>query len=487
MLPIFTRFSLHLKFIIKNTMKHTILLAFSFWMAILLISCNKDDISFDAPSQELRFSADTVFCDTVYHQVRSETYAVKVYNNEDKDVMIPSIQLEKGAASLYRINVDGNPGYDFKNVPLRKKDSLYIFVEIAPTATGPEAIAEDKILFNTSVGQQHVTLFSVVQDAEFFIQTPTNPNVISSNTVWNNNKAKIIYGDLTIDATGALNITPGTKVYFHKNSGMKVKSGGSLNITGNLGNEVVLRGDRNDLKYDTLPKNWNSIKMEQGSTLNMDYAKLYGGTRGLDLKQTNATIKNSIIHNFFEYGIYSVNSTINAQNLVMNNCGESAIGIFKGGNYNFIHSTIANYSSVQSNGTRTCLHATNEWKNENNQSEQGALILNLWNSIFYSDRDNAISFEQTPGQLFNFEIKNSLLKYRDSNAAGFVFDTNVNVIQSLKNIDPQFMNYFAAQQNLRVKADSPAKNKGDITVAASVPLDIAGISRTTNPTIGAYQ
>jgi hypothetical protein len=59
------------------------------------------------------------------------------------------VNLEKGAASLYRINVDGKPGYDFKNVPLRKKDSLYIFVEIAPEATGPEAIAEDKVVFRS--------------------------------------------------------------------------------------------------------------------------------------------------------------------------------------------------------------------------------------------------------------------------------------------------------------------------------------------------
>src|ERR1700750_3110519 len=130
-------------------MKFKLLLAFSFWMLLVAVSCNKDDITFDAPSQQLRFSKDTVFCDTVYHQVRSETYLVKVYNNEDKDVLIPRINLEKGSASLYRINVDGKPGYDFKDVPLRKKDSMYIFVEIAPQATGPEAIAEDKILFSS--------------------------------------------------------------------------------------------------------------------------------------------------------------------------------------------------------------------------------------------------------------------------------------------------------------------------------------------------
>jgi hypothetical protein len=55
-------------------MKFKLLLAFSFWMLLVAVSCNKDDITFDAPSQQLAFSRDTVFCDTVYHQVRSETY-----------------------------------------------------------------------------------------------------------------------------------------------------------------------------------------------------------------------------------------------------------------------------------------------------------------------------------------------------------------------------------------------------------------------------
>ncbi|WP_346983348.1 hypothetical protein [Chryseobacterium sp. POE27] len=467
-------------------MKFKLILAFSFWMLVMAVSCNKDDISFDAPSQKLSFSKDTVFCDTVYHQVRSETYAVKVYNNEDKDILIPRIHLEKGASSLYKINVDGKPGYDFKDVPLRKKDSLYIFVEIAPEATGPEAIAEDKILFDSPAGQQNVVLFSVVQDAEFFIKSSSNPNIITSDATWNNNKAKIIYGDLTVDQNVILNIQPGTKVYFHKNSGMKVLSGATLNINGTLANNVILRGDRNDPAYDTIPKNWNSIKMEAGSALNMNYARLFGGTKGLEMKQTNATINNSFIHTFQEYGIYAVGSTITARNLVMNNCGESAIGIFRGGTYNLTHCTIANYSDLLQSYNRNGIFATNEWKNESNQTEQGALILNVRNSIVYSDRDNSVFFEQTPGQLFNFVLENCLLKYSTQSEAGFL-DTAPSVIQLVKNQDPLFVNYFVAQMNLRVKQNSPAIGKGSTGVAATVPTDIAGISRTSNPTLGAYQ
>ncbi|WP_312902798.1 hypothetical protein [Chryseobacterium taichungense] len=467
-------------------MKFKLLLAFSFWMLVMAVSCNKDDISFDAPSQKLSFSRDTVFCDTVYHQVRSETYAVKVYNNEDSDILIPRIHLEKGSSSLYKINVDGKPGYDFKDIPLRKKDSLYIFVEIAPEATGPEAIAEDKILFDSPAGQQNVVLFSVVQDAEFFIKSSSNPNIITSDATWNNDKAKIIYGDLTIDENVILNIQAGTKVYFHKNSGMKVLSGATLNLNGTLANNVTLRGDRNDPAYDTIPKNWNSVKMEPGSNLNMNYARLFGGTRGLEMKQTNATINNSFIHTFQEYGIYAVASTVNAKNLVMNNCGESAIGIFKGGTHNYVHSTIANYSDLLQSYNRNGIFATNEWKNESNQTEQGALILNVRNSIVYSDRDNSVFFEQTPGQLFNFVFENCMLKYSTQSEAGFL-DTAPSVIQLVKNQDPLFVNYFAAQMNLRVKQNSPAIGKGSTAVAATVPTDIAGNSRTSNPTLGAYQ
>lgn len=468
-------------------MKFKLVLAFSFWMLLMAVSCNKDDISFDAPSQELSFSKDTVFCDTVYHQVRSETYAVKVYNHEDKDILIPRIHLEKGSSSLYKINVDGKPGFDFKDVPLRKKDSLYIFVEIAPEATGPEAIAEDKILFQSPAGQQNVVLFSVVQDAEFFIKTPTNPNIIASGTTWANTKAKIIYGDLTIDENVSLNIQAGTKVYFHKNSGMKVLAGAALNINGTVTDNVVLRGDRNDPAYDTIPKNWNSIRMEAGSTLNMNYARLFGGTRGLEMKQANATINNSFIHTFQEYGMYAVASTVNARNLVMNNCGESAIGIFKGGNHTYTHSTLVNYSDVLHSANRNVVFASNEWKNASGQAEQGALIFNVRNSILYSDRDNAVNFEQTPGQQFNFTFQNCLLKYSGTSEAGFPFDNNVNVIQSVRNQDPLFVNYFVAKMNLRVKQNSPAIGKGNVSVAATVPADIANVTRTSNPTLGAYQ
>lgn len=456
--------------------KLKLIFAVSFWFLLSAVACNRDDISFESPSQLLRFSADTVFCDTVYNQVRSETYAVKIYNAEDNDVMIPKISLESGASSLYRINVDGKSGTDFTNIPLRKNDSLYIFVEIAPVANTPEAIAEDRIQFQTPAGNQHVTLFSVVQDAEFFIQTDSNPNTISNNMNWTNEKAKIIFGDLTLEEGKTLDIQKGTKVYFHKNSGMKISKNAKLNVLGNLGQEVVFRGDRNDARYDTIPKNWNGIKFDVGAKLNMNYAKIFGGTRGLEMMETEAEIKNTIIHTHQEYGIFAVKSNINASNLVMNNCGEANFGIFKGGNYNITHSTLANYWDFNTALAGLGIYATNEYQN-GTLTENGPLILKVNNSIIYGTAENMVELKPTSGQIFTTEFNYNLLKY--GSKATYASSN------SIKNEDPKFENYFTQKMNLRVKDDSPTKGKGNYNTL--YPTDIVGIARTNPPTIGAYQ
>ena len=456
--------------------KFKLLLGASFWILLMAVSCNRDDINFESPTQLLRFSADTVFCDTVYNQVRSETYAVKIYNNEDKDVMIPKISLGSGNASLYRINVDGKAGTDFTNVPLRKNDSLYIFVEIAPVANAPQAIAEDQINVETPAGKQHVTLFSVVQDAEFYIESKTNPNILTNNTNWTNEKAKIIFGNLTLDAGKKLDIQKGTKVYFFKNSALKIGKNAELNVKGELNNEVIFRGDRSETKYDTIPKNWQGISFDVGAKLDMNYARVFGGTRGLQMIETNAAIKNSIIHTHQEYGIYAVKSNITASNLVMNNCGEADLGIFKGGTYNITHSTLANYWDFNTALPSIGIYATNEYQN-NATLENGPLTLNVKNSIIYGSAENMVELKPINGQTFTTDFSYNLLKYGSK--------ANYAAPNSIKNQDPKFQNYFTQKLNLRVKADSPAKGKG--VYLSSFPTDIAGVTRTNPPTIGAYQ
>ncbi|MBN9336953.1 MAG: hypothetical protein J0I88_03780, partial [Chryseobacterium sp.] len=191
----------------------------------------------------------------------------------------------------------------------------------------------------------------------------------------------------------------GTKVYFRKNSGMNFAKNSGLIVNGVLDDEVIFRGDRSDTKYDTLPANWNGIKMEEGSLLNMNYARIFGGNVGLQLKKNDAKINNTIIHTFQNIGIYGIAADITANNLVMNNCGEADLGIFKGGTYTITHSTLANYWQMNGAMPGLGIYATNEYVNRTT-TEQGALNLNIRNTIVYGEKDNSIQFKATTGQTF---------------------------------------------------------------------------------------
>lgn len=453
-----------------------------FIILLVSVACNRDQIDFHAPSENFRFSKDTLVLDTVYNQVRSETYLVKVYNQENKDLMIPKISLKGGGNSPYKLNIDGRAGTNFSNIPLRKKDSLYIFVEIAPLATTTEAIAEDKILFSTG---QHITLLSVVQDAEFFVQTSNHPNILSENTTWNNQKAKIIYGDLIVAEGKTLTIEKGTKIYFAKNSGLKVLKNGKLNIHGDLGEEVILRGKRNDPRYDTIPLNWNSIRLEEGATAQINYAKIFGGSNGLEIQKAKAKISNTLIYNFQNYGIKTLASEIDAQNVVMNHCGESTLGIFKGGNISLTHCTLANYWQMNSSLPGYSLSASNEWENPQGKKEYGPLYLNIQNSILYTGKNGALSLNPTDGQVFSYNISHSLFNVKAQDLPYYQNNSNLEVC--IINKDPKFNNYHLKKMNLRVTEDSPAKTNASVIWAQIVPEDIVKKTRTVVPTIGAYQ
>src|SRR5690606_19175549 len=93
------------------------------------ISC-RDDFHFEPSSgTELAFSKDTVYLDTIFSNIGSSTYNLKVYNKSNKDIKIPSVRLNKGENSNFRLMVDGLTGKSFENIELLANDSLFIFVE----------------------------------------------------------------------------------------------------------------------------------------------------------------------------------------------------------------------------------------------------------------------------------------------------------------------------------------------------------------------
>src|SRR5690606_5909639 len=91
-----------------------------FGVVLLLGSCRKD-FEFSPSSGKLTFSRDTVFLDTVFSNIGSGTYNLKGYNRSNDDIVIPSVRLEQGQQSGYRLNVDGKAGKEFTDVEIMAK------------------------------------------------------------------------------------------------------------------------------------------------------------------------------------------------------------------------------------------------------------------------------------------------------------------------------------------------------------------------------
>ena len=140
-------------------------------------SC-RDDFEFEISDTELNFSRDTVYLDTIFTNIGSSTYNLKVYNRSNKNILIPSISLDNGNDSYYRLNIDGmlgeqtNLGQIFENIELLAKDSLFIFIETTInienlTNNSNQFLYNDKINFNTGHNVQNVSLVTLVKDATF--------------------------------------------------------------------------------------------------------------------------------------------------------------------------------------------------------------------------------------------------------------------------------------------------------------------------------
>ena len=85
---------------------------FLFFSIIVFWSSCRNDFEFSPSTGNLGFAKDTVYLDTVFTNIGSSTYNLKVYNRSDEDILIPTIQLENGVNSFYRMNIDGSTGLE---------------------------------------------------------------------------------------------------------------------------------------------------------------------------------------------------------------------------------------------------------------------------------------------------------------------------------------------------------------------------------------
>ena len=515
-------------------MKKSLYFICSLVFLVIWSSCRKD---FDlAPSSgNLGFSKDTVYLDTVFTNIGSSTYNLKVYNRSDNDISIPTVRLALGDASEYRLNVDGIPGKSFEDIQVLAKDSIFIFVETTidinnlPNTNG-EFLYTDAIEFDSGGNLQKVELVTLVQDATFIfpdrdgttgiIETLTldidgeqvdteiqGRYLMDDELTFTNEKPYVVYGYAAVGANKTLTIDAGARVHFHANSGLIVTNQGSLKVNGELStdqelleNEVIFEGDRLEPAFSDIPGQWGTIWLFQGSIDNeINYATIKNATVGVvSDSQQNANaaenkleIRNTQIYNSSNFGILGRATSILGENLVINNSGQSSFAGTFGGKYNFTHCSIANYWNNSFRQFPSLL-LNNFILDENNNATVNDLSeANFNNCIVYGNERIELSLENLGGADFNFNFNSSLIRFEDPNGnfddnPNYEFTNTMLYQDVLIEGDPDFKE--PNENKMQIGEDSAGNNIGNTLSAMQVPFDILGVSRTNEaPDLGAYQ
>ena len=480
-----------------------------------LVSC-RDDFHFEPSSgTELAFSKDTVYLDTIFTNIGSSTYNLKVYNKSAKDIKIPSIRLANGESSGFRLMVDGMAGKSFENVELLANDSLFIFVEttvdIKQQTQDKEFLYTDEILFQSGSNQQKVNLVTLVRDAVFLypqrFQDGTyeylnindekvygffldEDDEINGNELqWNNDKPYVIYGYAAVPPNKTLQISEGTEVHFHRGSALLAFPNSEITANGTIEQPIVFQGNRLEPSFENTEGQWDMMLFGNGSKGTLKNMLIKNAVIGLNIQSQDVTLENLQVYNCSNYGIIGINAKITGKNIVTNNIGRAALAISNGGTYDFTHCTFTNYWNRQ-NHTAVII-------DNGSGSNEFALQAHFKNSIIYGNSNESLLL--IPGnETTNFDVKleHCLIKFFNTGnrfPTDFPYDfsdttyfNNCLIAKNNTEHQPYFFNPSKNQMMITDRASSLI-GFGNSIYAQEVPLDITGKNRLSEADLGAYQ
>lgn len=498
------------------------------YLSALLILCSvifwsscRNDFETIPSSGNLTFSKDTVYLDTVFSNIGSSTYTLKVYNNSKDDIHIPSLRLAQGESSHYRLNVDGMPGKVFQNVQVLAKDSIFIFIETtfdinSLPASANEFLYTDQLVFDSGAKEQKVELVTLIRDAIFlypkkFPDGTTETLVIGSgdnqveipgfyldeeHLTFTNEKPYVIYGFAAVPSNKTLTVEAGARVHFHAESGIMVAENATIKSMGApstnrelMENEVIFQGDRLEPRFSEVPGQWGYIRLTSGSTGHeFHHTTIKNGMVGLLVEDAPVTMKNVQIYNSSNIGLLARTGNIYGENIVINNSGQSSLALQLGGSYEFNHSTFANYWT-QGYRSLPAVFIENQLETEEFVFVSDLVKADFNNCIIYGNNSIELGLFKREEAEFNFRFRNSLIRFEDlrgdyADLPLYNFSNPDLYSQVVLSENPEFQN--PEKNNLNIeKNTSGAENIGLPGIPPAV--DLNGTTRTSPPDAGAYE
>ncbi len=449
---------------------------------LILFSCRKDSF-ITGPDAIVRVTVDTLKYDTVFTQTGSVTQSFKIVNENDKKLRLSSVKLMGGVSSSYSMNVDGTAAQEVTNVDIEANDSVYVFVKvnIDPTIDNLPFIIRDSIQIAYNGNKRLVQLEAWGQNAHFL-----RGEEIEVDEVWTNDLPYVILDYLLIAENARLTVEKGCRIYLHADAPIVVD--GSLVVNGEKDSvdRVYFRGDRLDEPYRDFPAAWPGIYFTETSYDNvMSYAVIRNAYQSIGVigPSVNANPKlvlnECIIDNSFDAGIIAANSSIDARNCLVSNCGKNIV-LFRGGDYNFTHCTVASISNQFIPHRDPVLQVSNT-----DGLSSFPLNASFRNCIFWGENgivENEVVADKDDAAAFNVVFEHVLWKVQTQ-------PPNVSIVGNppINNENPLFDSIDVSKNfyNFRLKDNSPAIDKGVIT---TVGIDLDGNPRPINlPDLGSYE
>jgi hypothetical protein len=500
------------------------------WATVLITTltagCNDMDRYSVSPNHYLAFSTDTVSFDTVFTTIGSTTNYFMIYNKNDVDLKIDRVSLSNGSNSKFRINIDGRKGDSFNDIPIWKKDSLYVAVEVTvdPNDENSPFVIYDSVIFITNGVIQSILLEAYGQNARIL----RGGTRFEKDTTLTSERPYLIYDSIMIPEGVAVNIDKGASFYMHHKAKWLID--GTLITNGTQDEPVTFRGDRlNDfstyISYDNIPTQWDGLFFGASSFENeLHYTLIRNGISGLTFNESTPdkrkiTIGNSQIKNMNGNVLYAINCDIEAFNTEFSNAGNCLI-MLAGGKYRFIHCTMANYihsNLISNSSTRLaeCLTLSDHITYIKDKKEETSelplqqayfdnCIIDGW-SLPANTTDNynwEIKFLTDPAYQngddlrFNYRFNHCIIKTKKVENARFhevLFLSTQKDAEEMRYIksDGKYNDtFYDYVYDFRLANRSVGIGKADRTISEKYPVDRYGVNRLTSetgPSTGAYE
>jgi hypothetical protein len=419
---------------------------FSFALSLALLSCEDEQNFITDGNFTLEFSLDTIRFDTVFTSLGSATRSFKVYNRNDRPIIINKVSIEGNEGGRFMMNVNGIAADEVEEVEIWANDSIYVFVETTvdpdqPVSVSPFVI-EDRIIFDTGTKEQSVVLEAWGQNANY-IPSRFNQgrNVLLScdneTVTWNDPKPYVIYGVLFIDSC-ILEVAAGTRIHVHGgvvendlfggliNDGLiYTRTNGSIRMLGTAENPIIVQGDRLEEGFAEADGQWQGIFLERGSQGNViEHTTIKNCVYAIYADSLSSfAARNAQFYNTSSNAIIGFQSNIRMDNCLVYNAQSDAVRLLLGGNYDFRYCTVASYgvdASAMSLSNFFCYDLLCT------VSEIGPLNATFSNCILFgSGRDELVLADaflgEAPG-FFNIKFDNCIVKLDqtlDNEEAGY--------------------------------------------------------------------